>query len=210
MIRIVFAEDHQALIDGFAAYLEYSDEIKLIGTANDGEGLLDLVRHKQPQVVITDIRMPKLDGIEAARIIKKEFPHIKIIALTMFDQKELVQKIIRAGANGYLLKNSGLKMLCQAVKQVMTGENFYDPNLSQSFLIDFVENPLKDKTKTLLSSREKDILYLIAQGKTSQEIADELFISKTTVDTHRRNMARKLGLSGSNALLQYAVETKFP
>ena len=210
MIRIVFAEDHQALIDGFAAYLEYSDEIKLIGTANDGEGLLDLVRHKQPQVVITDIRMPKLDGIEAARIIKKEFPHIKIIALTMFDQKELVQKIIRAGANGYLLKNSGLKMLCQAVKQVMTGENFYDPNLSQSFLIDFVESPLKDKTKTLLSSREKDILYLIAQGKTSQEIADELFISKTTVDTHRRNMARKLGLSGSNALLQYAVETKFP
>ncbi len=209
MIRIVFAEDHQALIDGFAAYLEYSDEIKLIGTANDGEGLLDLVRHKQPQVVITDIRMPKLDGIEAARIIKKEFPHIKIIALTMFDQKELVQKIIRAGANGYLLKNSGLKMLFQAVKQVMTGENFYDPNLSQSFLIDFVENPLKDKTKTLLSSREKDILYLIAQGKTSQEIADELFISKTTVDTHRRNMARKLGLSGSNALLQYAVETKF-
>ena len=210
MIRIVFAEDHQALIDGFAAYLEYSGEIKLVGTANNGKELVELVRRKQPQVVVTDIRMPKLDGVEATRLIKKEFPHIKIIALTMFDQKELVQKIIRAGANGYLLKNSGLKMLCRAVKQVVDGENFYDPNLSESFLKDFVESPQKEKPKTLLSSRENDILYLIAQGKTSQEIAEELFISKTTVDTHRRNMTRKLGLSGSNALLQYAVETKFP
>jgi len=210
MIRIVFAEDHQALIDGFAAYLEYSEEIKLVGTANDGEELVNLVRRKQPQVVITDIRMPKLDGVEATRLIKKEFPQIKIIALTMFDQKELVQKIIRAGANGYLLKNSGLKMLCEAIKQVMDGQNFYDPNLSQNFLKDFVESPVKEKSKTLLSSRENDILYLIAQGKTSQEIATELFISKATVDTHRRNMTRKLGLSGSNALLQYAVETKFP
>ena len=210
MIHIVFAEDHQALIDGFAAYLEYSEEIKIIGTANDGEELVNLVRKKQPQVVITDIRMPKLDGIEATRLIKKEFPHIKIIALTMFDQKELVQKIIRAGANGYLLKNSGLKMLCEAVKQVMDGQNYYDPNLSQDFLKDFVESPVKEKTKTLLSARENDILYLIAQGKTSQDIANELFISKATVDTHRRNMTRKLALSGSNALLQYAVETKFP
>ncbi len=210
MIRVVFAEDHQALIDGFEAYLEYSEEINLIGTANDGEELVNLVRRKQPQVVITDIRMPKLDGVEATRLIKKEFPQIKIIALTMFDQKELVQKIIRAGANGYLLKNSGLKMLCEAIKQVMDGQNFYDPNLSQSFLKDFVESPVKEKSKTLLSSRENDILYLIAQGKTSLEIANKLFISKSTVDTHRRNMTRKLGLSGSNALLQYAVETKFP
>ncbi|NOX48768.1 MAG: response regulator transcription factor [Chlorobi bacterium] len=210
MIRIVFAEDHQALIDGFAAYLEYSEEIKLIGTANDGEELVELVREKQPQVVITDIRMPKRDGIEATRLIKKEFPHIKIIALTMFDQKELVQKIIRAGANGYLLKNSGLKMLCEAVNQVMAGDNFYDPHLSQSFLKDFVESPALKRPKTLLSKRENDILYQIAQGKTSQEIAEKLFISKATIDTHRRNMVRKLKLSGSNALLQYAVETKFP
>lgn len=210
MIRIVFAEDHQALIDGFAAYLEYSEEIELVGTANDGEELVELVRRKQPQVVVADIRMPKLDGVEATRLIKKEFPHIKIIALTMFDQKELVQKIIRAGANGYLLKNSGLKMLCRAVKQVVDGKNFYDPNLSGSFLKDFVEGPPVIKIKTLLSKRENDILYQIAQGKTSQEIAEELFISKTTVDTHRRNIIRKLGLSGSNALLQYAVETKFP
>ena len=210
MIRIVFAEDHQALIDGFAAYLEYSKEIKLVGTANDGEELVELVRAKQPQVVVTDIRMPKLDGVEATRLIKKEFPHIKIIALTMFDQKELVQKMIRAGANGYLLKNSGLKMLCRAVKQVVDGKNFYDLNLSESFLKDFVESPPVKKIKTLLSKRENDILYQIAQGKTSQEIAEGLFISKATIDTHRRNMTRKLGLSGSNALLQYAVETKFP
>ncbi len=210
MIRIVFAEDHQALIDGFAAYLEYSGEIKLIGTANDGEELINLVRKKQPQVVITDIRMPKLDGIEATKTIHKEFPHIKIIALTMFDQKELVQKIIQAGANGYLLKNSGLRMLCEAVKKVMAGENYYDPNLSQNFFKEFVENPAGKETKTLLSKRENDILYQIALGRTSQDIADKMFISKSTVDTHRRNMARKLKLSGSNALLQYAVETKFP
>lgn len=210
MIRIVFAEDHQVLIDGFAAYLEYSEEIKLVGTASDGKELVTLVREKQPQVVVTDIRMPKLDGIEATKLIRKEFPHIKIIALTMFDQKEMVQKIIQTGANGYLLKNSGLKMLCEAIKQVLTGKNFYDPNLSQSILKEFVENSVKEKPKTLLSTRENDILHFIAQGKTSQDIADKLFISKTTVDTHRRNMSRKLGLSGSNALLQYAVETKFP
>lgn len=209
MIRLIIAEDHQAFIDGIAAYLEYNDEINLIKSVANGEELIESVRKLKPDVVITDLRMPKLDGLEATKIIKKEFPNIKVLALTMFDQLETVKKLIEAGASGYLLKNSGLQLMIKAIKTVIGGANFYDPNLSISLIQEITENVDIDKNRTLLSKREKEILYLIAKGKSSLEIAEILFISKTTVDTHRKNMCRKLNLKGSNMLLQYALESKF-
>ena len=106
MIRLAIAEDHQSLIDGIKLLLEYEEDISIIGTANDGEALLDVVRLKQPNVVITDIRMPKMDGISATKIIKKEFPKTKVLAFTMFDQTEAIEQMLDAGANGYILKNS--------------------------------------------------------------------------------------------------------
>jgi two-component system nitrate/nitrite response regulator NarL len=205
MIRVAIAEDHQSLIDGIKLLLEYEEDISIVGTANDGEALLDIVRLKQPHVVITDIRMPKMDGITAAKIIKKEFPKTKILAFTMFDQEEAVEQMIAAGANGYLLKNSSLQDVLTAVKAVHNGQDYFDANINTNNL----DKDTTSKNKGLLTKRQVEILELVAQGKTSREIADQLFIGTHTVDTHRKNMIRILGLHGKGELMRYALEKKY-
>jgi two-component system, NarL family, response regulator NreC len=201
MITIVIAEDHQALIDGIKLSLDYEDDISVIGEANDGELLIDIVRKKQPQVVITDIRMPKCDGISATKTIKKEFPHIKVIAFSMFDQSEAVNQMKLAGANGYIMKNSPLKKLVEAIRKVAKGETFFDDAITTL--------DTTSKEEIILSSREKEILRLIGEGKTSQEIADQLFIGKSTVDTHRKNILKKMNIHGKTDLIRFAVERKY-
>ncbi len=201
MITIVLAEDHQSLIDGVQSFLEYEDDIEVVGTANDGEKLIDLVRSKQPQVVITDIRMPKCDGITATKIIRKEFPQIKVIAFSMFDQKEAINQMKDAGASGYIMKNSSLTKMVEAIHAVVKNETFYDDSITT---ID-----TSTKEEVLLSNREKEILRLIGDGQTSQEIAEQLFIGKSTVDSHRKNIIKKLNITGKNELIRYAIERKY-
>lgn len=201
MITIVIAEDHQALIDGIKLSLDYEDDVSVVGEANDGELLIDMVRKKQPQVVITDIRMPKCDGISATKTIKKEYPHIKVIAFSMFDQNEAVNQMKLAGANGYIMKNSPLKKLIEAIRKVAKGETFFDDAITTL--------DTTSKEEIILSSREKEILRLIGEGKTSQEIADQLFIGKSTVDTHRKNILKKMNIHGKTDLIRFAVERKY-
>lgn len=205
MIRLAIAEDHQSLIDGLELLLKYEEQISIIGTANDGEALLEIVRKREPNVVITDIRMPKMDGIQAAKIIKKEFPHINILAFTMFDQDEAVSQMIEAGASGYILKNTSLSEVLKAILTVAEGNTYFDGNINVNGL-----NQEKSKpNKGLLTRRQKEILALIAQGNTSREIAEKLFIGVHTVDTHRKNMIRILGIKGKGELLRYAIEKKY-
>ncbi|GAL67821.1 response regulator [Jejuia pallidilutea] len=205
MIRLAIAEDHQSLIDGIKLLLEYEDGISIVGTANDGEALMEIVAKKQPNVVLTDIRMPKMDGIEAVKQIKKKYPSIKILAFTMFDQTEAIQQMLEAGASGYILKNSALKEVYEAIVTVYRGETYFDANINTNIL----NSEIKNKPKGILTKRQIEILELIAQGKTSREIADLLFIGIHTVDTHRKNMARILGLQGKGELLRYALEKKY-
>ncbi len=204
MIRLAIAEDHQSLIDGIQLLLEYEEDISIIGTANDGEGLLKIVRLKQPHVVLTDIRMPKIDGIAATKIIKKEFPHIKVIAFTMFSQEEAIKQMVDAGATGYLLKNTSLKEVLKAIKTVFNGEQYFGKDVN----INAINNVVL-KTKGTLSKRQLEILALVAQGKTSREISEQLFIGVQTVNTHRKNMNRILGLKGKGELLRYALDKKY-
>lgn len=205
------AEDHQMLIDGVQSFFEYNENINIIATANNGKELVRLVSLKQPKLVITDIRMPKMDGIEATKLIKKDFPHIKVLALTMFDQPDAIKQMLNAGASGYLLKNSGIKMLGDAIEKVVKGETFFDPNVALNFMNDYVDEntSVGNSKKVVLSKRELEILELIANGKTSKEIAEILFIAKTTVDTHRKNMIRKLELDNGSELVKYAIEKKY-
>jgi two-component system nitrate/nitrite response regulator NarL len=205
------AEDHQMLIDGVKSFFEYEDEIDIIGSVNDGEELVKLVSLKQPKLVITDIRMPKMDGIQATRIIKKQFPHIHVLAMTMFDQPDAIKQMLDAGATGYILKNSGIKMLSKAIITVSNGETFFDPNVAFNFMNSYIDDnvTIGKSDKIVLSNREKEILSLIADGKTSKEISENLFIAKTTVDTHRKNMIRKLNLSSGNELIKYAIDKKY-
>ncbi|WP_179020451.1 response regulator [Winogradskyella forsetii] len=204
MIRLAIAEDHQSLIDGIKLLIKYEEDIEIVGTANDGEKLLELVRLKEPKVVITDIRMPKMDGIVATKIIKEEFPHTKVIGFTMYDQKDAIRQMLEAGASGYLLKNSPLEELLIAIRSVANGVQYFDSNIEHK-----VDSNTQKQSKGLLTKRQKEILGLVAQGKTSREIADELFIGIHTVDTHRKNMIRILGLHGKGELMRYALEKKY-
>lgn len=211
MITIAIAEDHQMLIDGVKSFFEYDEDINIIGTVNNGQELVKLVSLKQPKLVITDIRMPIMDGIQATKEIKTKFPHIKVLAMTMFDQPDAIKQMLDAGATGYILKNSGIKMLSEAIQTVAKGETFFDKNVALNFMNDYVQDSVKigKSDKVVLSNREKEILHLIANGKTSKEISEELFIAKTTVDTHRKNMIRKLDLNSGNELIKYAIEKKY-
>ena len=194
MITVIMAEDHQMLIDGVKSFFEYNDEINIIGSVNNGDELIKLVSLKQPKLVITDIRMPIMDGIQATKIIKQKLPHIHVLAMTMFDQADAIKQMLDAGATGYILKNSGIKMLSKAIVAVANGETFFDPNVAFNFMNNYIDDNVTvgKSNKIILSNREKEILSLIANGKTSKEISETLFIAKTTVDTHRKNMIRKL------------------
>lgn len=202
MIRIAVCEDHNALIDGIQLFLEYEEDIQWVGFANNGVQLLTLVQKKQPDVVITDIRMPVMDGITATKTILKSHPQTKVIAFTMFDQDKAVQQMLEAGASGYLLKNAPLKELLNAIRIVAKGERYFDPNI----ILTKSDHTTK---KRILTKRQIEILKLIAEGRTNQEIADVLFIGKSTVETHRKNMIRTLGLKGTGELLRYALEKKY-
>lgn len=201
MITLVIAEDHQALIDGIRSFLEYEEDITVLGEANDGEMLIDLVRKKQPQIVLTDIRMPKCDGICATKTIKKEFPNTKIIAFSMFDQAEAIHQMKDAGVSGYIMKNSSLKKVLEAIRIVAKNGIYFDDSITTT--------DLTSKEEIVLSTREKEILRLIGEGKTSQEIADILFIGKSTVDTHRKNILKKMNIQGKTDLIRFAVERKY-
>ncbi len=211
MITIIIAEDHQMLIDGIQSFFMYDEDINIIGTVNNGADLVNLVTLKQPKLVITDIRMPIMDGIKATKIIKKKLPHIHVLAMTMFDQPNAIKQMIDAGAKGYILKNSGIKMLYKAITSVAKGETFFDSNVAFNFMNNYIDDNITvGKTKKIvLSKREKEILHLISEGKTSKDISEILFIAKTTVDTHRKNMIKKLDLPAGNDLIKYAIEKKY-
>lgn len=203
MIHIVIAEDHNSLIDGIDLFLSFEKDIEVVGRVNDGQALLELLEQKNRniQVVIVDIRMPIMDGIEATKQITKKYPHIKVIAFTMFRKRELFDKMINAGATGYLLKNTKLSILLQAIRAVHDGKTYYDSDVSYED-----ENSTADiKKEDKLTKRQNQILELIGKSFNNKEIAEKLFISEHTVTTHRKNIMEKLNLKGRDALLKYAL-----
>lgn len=204
MINLVIGEDHNALVDGMKLFLSGQDDISFVGHATNGLELCELVRNKKPDVVITDLRMPIMDGVEATRNILKFAPETKIIAFSMFDQEEAVEEMIRAGAKGYLPKNVNLNDLLFATRQVYMGATYFHHSLHVT-----AKGEMVDDTKEHLTTRQSEILKLIGKGKTSSEIADTLYIGKSTVETHRKNMIKKLSLNGSGELLRYAMERRY-
>ncbi len=205
MIHLAIAEDHQSLIDGIKLLLKHEEDIHIVGTANNGKDLLKIVELKRPNVILMDIKMPILDGIEATKIIKKKFPYINILVFTMFDQIEAVERMIKAGATGYILKSATLEEMLFALKKVHKGETYFDNDLNLNAL------NLDDKKnkQSTLTNRQVEILDLISLGKTSREISEQLFIGVQTVETHRKNIIRVLGLKGKGELLRYSLERKY-
>ncbi len=206
MIKVAIAEDHQSLVDGIELLLKYEDDINLVGTANDGKRLLELVHNKLPNVILMDIKMPKIDGITATKSISSQYPDMKVIGFTMFDQEDAVKQMVKAGARGYLLKNSPLEEVLLAIRSVHAGNTFFDKSIDPSYYD--IKNTMPT-SKSLLSKSEREILKLIGQGKTTSEIAATRYTAVSTVEKHRKNMIRKLELSGKGELLRYALEKKY-
>ncbi|MGJ8684315.1 MAG: response regulator [Nonlabens sp.] len=202
MIFITIAEDHVSLSDGLKLFLEQDSNIEVIGSAQNGIEMLEMLEYVAPRIVLTDINMPDLNGVELCKAIKKKHQGIKVIALSMYDNPGAIKEMIDAGADGYVLKISSLTEIKKAIEEVAAGGIYYDTAID-------IKSILKDQeieSNHSLSRSETEILKLIALGKTSAEIAAERQSAVSTVVKHRKNMIHKLNLEGKNELYKYALQ----
>lgn len=199
-IKIYVVDDHRLLLDGLARLIESIDGFRLVGKFYSGATLVEALEKatELPDICLVDIEMQGMDGIETTKVIRQRFPSVKIMALTMHDEFHFVNRMIASGANGYLLKNVDRDVFEKSIHRILMGEAFFTEGMNESIN----ETPTDDN----LSSRERQIFRLIVKGMSNKEIADTLFISDRTVDTHRTNIKRKLKLSSLAQLIRYARE----
>jgi len=210
--RVVLADDHAMFRQGVIKILQDVDGLEVVGEASDGFELLEVAKETTPDMVILDISMPNLRGLEATREIKTILPNIKVLILTMFRSKEYVYGAISAGAEGYLLKEDADTELFVAVEKIRQGGRYISPILSGELtheLIHMGHEGQSTSSGNLLTLREKEVLKLIAEGKSHKETADLLFISVRTVDHHRANIMRKLNIKDTANLTKYAIREGF-
>ncbi len=213
-IRILLADDHPMVRSGLIKLLEPHKEFIVVGEAGDGEEAVEMTKKLQPDIVIIDLSMPKLSGIEATKLIRKNNPTTKVLVLTMHDNEEYVYQIFKCGAGGYMLKNSGRDDLVAAIQAVAKGEHFFSPRVSEIMVNAYLRKadtreklPLSNEDIPL-TKREKEILFYIADGLNNSQIAEKLFISVRTVDTHRTNIMQKLDIHDVANLVRYALKKK--
>jgi two-component system nitrate/nitrite response regulator NarL len=204
-ISVLIVDDHQVVIDGFMARLELEPDIEVIGTASNGVEAIEMAKNLHPDVILMDISMPIMNGIEATGIIKEELPDSRILMLTMHDNREYIMKVMQAGAVGYMLKEISAEKMVQAIKTVNQGSTYFCESVTQTLFTQDVV-PVTQKP-TPLSRREEAVLKLVAQGHSSKKIATLLDISYRTVETHRHNIKHKLGLHSTAELAKFAFET---
>ena len=210
MINVLIADDHQLLIDGIKTTLEDVQDIQIAAEAKDGFQVLKILESRDDiDVILMDINMPKLDGLDCTRQVSKKYPGIKVIALSQYDEKRFVKRMIKNGASGYILKDSDKDILVLAIQKVYAGEKYFCDRLSLRLIN--MELKIED-TKSLfpkLTEREQEILNLICKEYSSNEIADMLFISFHTVESHRANLMSKAGVKNTAGLVRWAVENDF-
>jgi len=212
-IRILIADDHELFRRGLRMVLEDEDDIEVVGEAGDGQKALDLAEELVPDVVVMDVRMPILSGIEAAQRIKETIPHVMILMLTISDEEDDLYQAIRAGANGYLLKEISIDEIGNAVRSVYGGQSLISPSMASKLLNEFASMIKKEEEKRdvpvpRLTAREMEVLQHVAQGMNNREIAKTLFISENTVKNHVRNILEKLHLHSRMEAVVYAVREK--
>src|SRR5579884_2423790 len=202
-IRILLADDHAVVRQGFKMILGAQPDMEIVGEAGNGRQAIELADQLKPDVIVMDVAMPELNGIEATRRIGESAPHARVLALSMHKDSVYVREVLRAGARGYLLKDSVAGDLVSAVRSVARGEGYLSPGVSDAVLDDYrrhVTNPID-----LLTSREREVLQMLAEGKTNKEIAGVLNLSVYTIDAHRGRIMEKLNLHSINELVRFAV-----
>lgn len=210
-IRILIADDHQLLREGMLLMLQGNDELEVIGNVDSGERAVNVAKSESPDVVLMDIVMKGMTGIEATRWIKEQNPKIKIILISSELNKDFITSGVKSGIDGYLPKDSSKEALITAIKAVMNGERHFSQEVTAMIFEDFylkekVGKGLPSKQSTQLTKREEEVLVLIAQGKSLKEVAEALFISNKTVETHKMHIQDKLGLTNTAQLVKYAIE----
>jgi DNA-binding NarL/FixJ family response regulator len=210
-IRVLLADDHGVVRKGLRFVLENEPDIEVVGEASDGRQAIEASDEKNPNVVVMDIAMPRLNGIDATAQIVKHQPQTGVIILSMYSDEEYLLRALTAGAKGYLLKDTAESELVTAVRTVASGKPFFSPDISKTLLEDYLrqlrQRGLND-SYDLLSDREKEVLQLLAEGKTNKEVATVLNLSPYTVETHRTHIMQKLNLHNTAEIVLYAVRKK--
>lgn len=201
MIKVLLADDHQMFIDGMCALLEKEENIQVVGESVDGIQVLDLMKKQEVDVVVMDIEMPNLNGVEATKIIRKDYPKTKVLILTMYNKKDFIVNLMKYGASGYILKNKTESELINAIHNVHNGKTHYSLDVLDTAIS---VNEHHDDQGTL-TEREEQVLIKMAEGYKSREISKLLYISEATVNTHRRNILSKLNLTNTAQVVRYAI-----
>lgn len=209
-IKILLVDDHTMVRAGLKALLERNENYNVVAEASNGKEALMVLAENEFDIVLTDISMPVMDGIELTKEILNIRPEVKIIALTMMDESRYIKQMLLAGASGYLLKNSSFDEINTAISEVLKGENYYTPKITVTVMDFLIGKKKKDKRtdRFPLSDREKDVLHLIIKEFNNHEIAEKLFISPRTVEVHKRNLIDKTGSKSIAGLVLYAVNNQ--
>lgn len=202
-IRIIIVDDHAVVRSGLGAVLDASEGVELVGEAGDGEEAIEVCETLKPDVVLMDLQMPKMDGVEATKVIRDRWPQIHIIALTSYKEKEYVEGVLKAGATSYLLKNVSAEELVSAIKKVVLDQPSLSPEAAQ-VLIQTVNEPAQPEVA--LTDREREILTLMVEGKSNSEISESIFITQATVKYHVSNILSKLGVTSRTEAVVIALK----
>lgn len=204
-IKLMLADDHALVQEGLASILQLDPELEVIATACDGQQAIDKLASCSPDILVMDIRMPNLHGIDATRLISENYPKVKVLILSMHENSNYIVNALKAGAKGYLLKTSSTTELINAIKTVHQGHRYVSQELSFNILDDIApDSQIED-----ISNRERQVLVCVAQGLMNKEIANQLHISVRTVEVHRLNLKKKLKIDNSAGLIRYAIDQGF-
>ncbi len=212
MIRVMIADDHNMFVEGIESILEGHERIKVVSKCYTGTEVFEKVTQAQPDVILLDINLPGMNGLEVCQKLSKEYPAVKVLALSMHNEESFVTEILKYGAQGYILKNTGTKELITAIETVHNGQSYFSEEVTETIMKSLVNQRTGGKKTTSvapkISRREKDVLELIMKEHTTQEIADTLFISLKTVESHRRSLLTKLGVRNTAGLVRVAIENQ--
>jgi DNA-binding NarL/FixJ family response regulator len=207
-IRVIIADDHELILDGLKATLKNTEEFEIVAEASNGEELLRLTRDLQPDVILTDIKMPKMDGIAVTKLIKAEFAYIEVIGITSYDEEDLVIDMLNAGAKGYLIKTAGKAEILKAIKAVYKGQSYYC-NSTNYKLAEMItkrnSNPLRKKDNVVFTDRELQVIDLMCEGLPSKLIADKLGLTTRTIERYRDMIMGKMDVNNVASAVVYAI-----